>query len=148
MVLFHHSEKLRYSFMISGRKRRILIATDTVPGQINGVSTICESITKYSDDVGIEVIYLDPRIFVNFPLPIYPDVRIAFPPKKGIKEFIDSAEPDCIHILTEGPIGYQAKLYCVENKRSYSTSYLTHWSLYAERRLPRSGWLVELAPFV
>ena len=45
-------------------------------------------------------------------------------------------EPDYIHIATEGPLGFAARRYCLQNGLSFTTSYHTQIPEYLRKRLP------------
>ena len=88
--------------------KKILIITDNVSDQINGVVVTFKNIEKNALLDGYTIVYLTPREFLFFNCPGYPEVKLAFPWQIGKK--IKQISPDYIHIATEGPVGLYACL--------------------------------------
>jgi glycosyltransferase involved in cell wall biosynthesis len=103
--------------------KRILIVTDNLQDQINGVVTTFKNIEALAVLDGYSVLYLDPSQFTHFDCPGYPEVKISFPWQVGKK--IKAINPDHIHIATEGPIGFAARCWLDRNGKSYNSSYHT-----------------------
>lgn len=103
--------------------KTILIITDNLPEQINGVVTTYKNIEEMAVLDGYRILYLDPRQFLHFSCPGYPEVKLSLPWKIGQK--IEAMAADHIHIATEGPIGLCARLYLDQRGLSYNTAYHT-----------------------
>lgn len=103
--------------------KTILIVTDNLPEQINGVVTTYKNIEALAVLDGYRVLYLDPRQFLHISCPGYPEVKLSLPWKIGQK--IEAMAPDYIHIATEGPIGLCARLYLDQRGHRYNTAYHT-----------------------
>jgi glycosyltransferase involved in cell wall biosynthesis len=103
--------------------KTILVITDNVKGQVNGVVTTFSQIEKYAVMNGYRYKTIDPNNFKNFSCPGYSEVKLALP--IGIGRKIKEINPDFIHIATEGPIGLAAKLWLDINGYRYNTSYHT-----------------------
>lgn len=103
--------------------KTILIITDNLPEQVNGVVTTYKNIEAFALLDGYRILYLDPRQFVHFSCPGYPEVKLSLPWKIGKK--IEEMAPDYIHIATEGPIGLCARLYLDKRHYRYNTAYHT-----------------------
>ena len=103
--------------------KKILIVTDNLPDQVNGVVTTFQNIEKNLVLDGYSVVYLNPRQFIHFDCPGYPEVKLSLPWQIGKK--ITEVSPDHIHIATEGPIGLFARLYLDKRGYRYNTSYHT-----------------------
>ena len=73
------------------------------------------------------------------PVPTYPGLRLALPSRREIARRIEQAEPDAIHIATEGPIGYVVRAYCRKLGRPFTTSYTTRFPEYIAARAPIPG---------
>lgn len=104
-------------------KKTILIITDNVPDQINGVVVTFKSMEKYALLDGYNIVYLTPLQFLHTNCPGYPEVKLALPWRIGKK--IEEISPGYIHIATEGPIGLFARLYLDIRGYRYNTSYHT-----------------------
>lgn len=103
--------------------KTILVITDNVPTQINGVVTTFKNLEDHASRSGYCVVYIDPGQFPNFSCPGYPEVRLCWP--HGISKKIAAIQPDYIHIATEGPVGLFARWWCERNHIPYNTSYHT-----------------------
>jgi glycosyltransferase involved in cell wall biosynthesis len=103
--------------------KKILIITDNLPEQINGVVTTFKNIETHAILGGYSILYLDPRQFLHFSCPGYPEVKLSLPWQIGKK--IEEMAPDYIHIATEGPIGLFARFYLDKRGYRYNTSYHT-----------------------
>jgi glycosyltransferase involved in cell wall biosynthesis len=110
---------------------RILIVTDNLPEQVNGVVTTFRQIETLARSDGYDVVYLDPRQFRHAPAPGYPEVRISWP--WGIGRRITEIAPDHVHIATEGPIGLAARLWLDRQGWRYNTSYHTKFPEFVRR---------------
>ena len=103
----------------------ILIVSDNLPDQINGVVTTFVNIEKQALLDGYQVKYITPSDFCYFSAPRYPEVKISIP--FGVGKLIKSINPDFIHISTEGPIGVAVRNWCCFNGYKYNTSYHTKY---------------------
>ena len=103
----------------------ILIITDNLPEQINGVVTTYKNIETLAVRDGYRVVYLDPGRFRHVDCPGYHEVKIAFPWKIG--QAIEEIRPDHIHIATEGPMGLCARQYLDKRGYRYNTAYHTRF---------------------
>ncbi|MEI6420729.1 MAG: glycosyltransferase family 1 protein [Lentisphaerota bacterium] len=103
--------------------KKILIVTDNLQDQINGVVTTFKNVESHASDNGYSVVYLDPGQFPHRDCPGYPEVKLSWP--WGISKKIKAIQPDYIHIATEGPVGLFARWWCERNNVPYNTSYHT-----------------------
>jgi len=104
-------------------QKTILIVTDNLPDQINGVVTTYKNIEACALLDGYNVVYITPGDFRHFDCPGYNEVKIAYPRQMGKK--IEEIGPDYIHIATEGPIGLSARKYLSKHNLRYNTAYHT-----------------------
>jgi len=114
----------------------ILVVTDNLRDQVNGVVTTFTNIESYARDDGFDIVYLDPGQFSNCPAPGYAEVRLSWPRHIGAK--IKAIAPAHIHIATEGPLGLAARLWCDRNGIKYNTSYHTKFPEFLKKiyRIP------------
>jgi glycosyltransferase involved in cell wall biosynthesis len=101
----------------------ILIITDNLPAQINGVVTTYRNITEHAERDGYTVKFIDPSDFYHGSCPGYPDIKIALPWRIGRR--IMEARPDHVHIATEGPVGVAARWFLQRRGFRYTTAYHT-----------------------
>jgi len=109
----------------------ILVVTDNLRDQINGVVTTFKNIESYALDDGFDIVYLDPGQFPHCSAPGYAEVKLSWPRHIGKK--IEEVNPDHIHIATEGPIGFAARLYCDRKGIKYNTSYHTKFPEFLKK---------------
>ena len=103
--------------------KKILIVTDNLPDQINGVVTTYKNIEPYAIRDGYSIDYIDPSRHRYFDLPFYNEVKISIPWKVGEK--ILKIRPDYIHIATEGSLGVSARRFLAIHGYDYNTAYHT-----------------------
>lgn len=107
------------------REKTILVVTDNLEDQINGVVTTYKNIEACAILDGYRFVYLNPGWFNYIDCPGYNQVKIAYPRKIGQK--IEEIRPDYIHIATEGPLGLCARQYLDKHSYRYNTAYHTNF---------------------
>jgi glycosyltransferase involved in cell wall biosynthesis len=112
-------------------RKKILVVTDNLRAQVNGVATTFKNIENYAMADGFGIVYLDPGQFAYCDAPGYPEVKLSWP--WGIGKKIQTINPDHIHIATEGPIGLAARVYCDLNGIRYNTSYHTKFPEFLKK---------------
>ena len=119
-------------------KKIILIITDNLRKQVNGVVTTFKNIEEYAGRDGYHIVYLDPGQFSHIDCPGYPEVKLSLPWQIGSK--IEAMGADHIHIATEGPLGLAARLYLDTKGIKYNTSYHTKFPEFLHKmyRIPES----------
>lgn len=115
---------------------KVLIATDAWHPQINGVVRTLSALRDNVEKLGSSIEFVTPEGFPSFPLPTYPDLRCAVPRAGEIARRIERAQPDAIHIATEGPVGMAVRRYCRKNNLAFTTSFTTRFAEYASARFP------------
>lgn len=109
----------------------ILVVTDNLRDQVNGVVTTFKNIENYAMADGFSIVYLDPGQFPHCSAPGYPEVKLSWP--RGIGKKIKTINPDYIHIATEGPLGFAARCYLDSKKIGYNTSYHTKFPEFLKK---------------
>jgi glycosyltransferase involved in cell wall biosynthesis len=104
-------------------REKILIITDNLRDQVNGVVTTFKNIESLASSDGHDIVYIDPGQFHYCDCPGYPDVKLSWP--WGIGKKIEKVDADYIHIATEGPLGLAARCYLDLKGQRYNTSYHT-----------------------
>jgi len=104
---------------------RILIVTDNLPDQINGVVTTYKNIESYATRDGYDIHYLNPRRYRYVDCPKYNEVKLALTTPTAVGKTIKEINPDYIHISTEGPMGLFARRYLTIHGYRYNTAYHT-----------------------
>jgi glycosyltransferase involved in cell wall biosynthesis len=103
--------------------KTILIITDNLKDQINGVVTTYKNIEACAVRDGYNVVVLDPGWFRYIDCPGYNEVKIAYP--RNLGEKIKEISPDYIHVATEGPLGLWARAYLSLGNIRHNTAYHT-----------------------
>jgi len=103
--------------------KTILVISDNLPDQINGVVTTYKNLETCATRDGYNFVVLHPGWFRYIDCPRYNEVKIAYPRKMGKK--IEEINPDYIHIATEGPLGLWARKYLSLHSYRYNTAYHT-----------------------
>ena len=103
--------------------KTVLIITDNLPEQINGVVTTYTNIEACAILDGYKFVVLHPGWFRYIDCPKYNEVKLAWPRHMGKK--IKEIAPDYIHIATEGPLGVWARKYLSLADIRHNTAYHT-----------------------
>jgi glycosyltransferase involved in cell wall biosynthesis len=114
----------------------ILVATDAWHPQVNGVVRTLTMMAEAAKSFGVDVSFLTPLSFRTFAMPSYPDLQLALPYPAVIAAMIEKAQPDSIHIATEGPIGLMVRRYCRKHGLPFTTSFHTRFPEYISARSP------------
>lgn len=119
--------------------KTILVITDNLPDQVNGVVTTFSNIELQAEKDGYKIRYLDPRSFPHINCPGYPEVKLSWP--RHIGRMILSEHPDYIHIATEGPLGVAARIWLDHKGWRYNTSYHTKFPEFLKEIYKIPMWL-------
>lgn len=111
--------------------KKIAIVTDVWLGVTSGVTTAIKHKKRLLEKKGFKVLIIHPGPFFKLQLPIYKEIKFAYPIRK-MKKMLKQMKPDYIHIETEGPIGLAARQACVVNNWKFTTSYHTRVPEYLE----------------
>ena len=125
----------------------ILIVTDAWLPQVNGVVRSIEALMREAPALGVKIEVLESTGFRTAPIPTYPSMRVALTRPAAVAKRIEAADPDFVHIATEGPLGICAWVACRRAGRPFTTCYHTRFPEYlAMRRMaPRRAvyWLLR-----
>ncbi len=123
--------------------KRITIVTDAWPPQVNGVVVTLRNMLTILEKDGYEVSIIHPYLFsFRFPLPTYPEILLA-PCRPGrMKKMIEETRPDHVHIVTEGTLGFAARIACRRYGYAFTTAYHTNFPLYVSLRIPGAAKVV------
>lgn len=115
---------------------KVLIVTDAWKPQTNGVVRCLESVGLELRRTGMKVNYLTPASFWTVPMPTYPEIQLALAPPWAIGDYINRQQATYVHIATEGPLGFQARMHCEAEHIRFTTSYHTRFPEYVAARVP------------
>lgn len=121
------------------KKPTILVITDNLRDQINGVVTTFNHLEKEAISDGYLIEFIDPSLFFHINCPGYPEIKLSLPFKIGEK--ILGLDPDYIHIATEGPIGFAARCWLDKHHWKYNTSYHTKFPEFLKKMYRIPEWI-------
>lgn len=105
----------------------ILIVTDAWQPQVNGVVTTLVELVRQLQGLGHTVTVIQPGQFRTRPCPGYAGIDLALFPGRRLKQLMDEARPDAIHIATEGPLGWAARRHCLRRGLPFTTAFHTRF---------------------
>lgn len=115
---------------------RLMVVTDAWHPQVNGVVKTLSATIAGLEQRGVTVEVVAPDQFRTLPLPSYSEIRLALARPVHLQKRMEAFNPDCIHIATEGPLGWAARHICLKQRRGYTTSYHTRFPEYLRARAP------------
>ena len=113
---------------------KIAIATDAWYPQTNGVVRSLATTVAILQRRGYEIELITPNEFVTLPTPGYREIRLAIAPRFGVRKSLGKFKPDIVHIVTEGPIGWAARSWCMAHSIPYTSAFHTRFPDYAAVR--------------
>jgi len=124
------------------QRPKIAIVTDAWKPQINGVVTTVHNLKIQLKQLGYRAYVVTPDNFNSIPS-MYPQVRLAIP--IGMERYLTQIAPDHVLIMTEGPLGWAVRHFCIKYQRPFTTCYTTRWPEYMESlyKFPPKDWGYE-----
>lgn len=116
--------------------KKIAIVTDAWHPQINGVVTTLTRTVGQLQDFGYQVKTITPEWFKSIPCPSYNEISLALAGPRSVEKELLAFAPDCVHIATEGPLGWAARSVCRKRRFLFSSSYHTRFPEYVRMRWP------------
>ena len=117
---------------------RILIVSDAWAPQVNGVVTSLAALVGELRGLGHQVKLLSPADFRAVPCPTYPEIPLVWDLWR-VGAAIRNFRPDCVHLATDGPLGWAARRWLVKRGLAFSTAIHTRFPEYVSTRWP---WIV------
>jgi glycosyltransferase involved in cell wall biosynthesis len=113
---------------------KILIVTDAWTPQVNGVVRTLQTLGEDLGRLGHTVHFITPLGRRTFPLPTYPEIRLAFFQRRALAAEIRDFAPDAVHIATEGSLGLAARRVCLKHGIAFTTAFHTRFAEYVHAR--------------
>lgn len=113
---------------------KILIVTDAWEPQVNGVVRTLKMTTRHLEEMGHQVVILSPLDFRSMPCPTYPEISLALTTRQKVEQLILEIDPDCLHIATEGPLGWLARGVALRHGWPFTTAYHSRFPEYVHAR--------------
>lgn len=115
--------------------KRIVFITDVWGESVNGVVTSLRQTKILLEERGFQVTVIHPGQFVTVPLPTYKEIKLSIATRRKMTKLMEAANPDYVHIATEGPLGFVARIVCMKKRWKFTTFYHTRWPEYVNMRL-------------
>lgn len=130
--------------------RRLAVVTETYPPEVNGVAMsmarVVDGLNRRNHDVQLirprqpakmarqttgkpEV---DEVLTKGLPVPLYPNLRMGVPSKRGLVKLWSLRRPDVVHIATEGPLGWSALQAAQHLSLPVTSDYRTNFHAYGK----------------
>lgn len=113
---------------------KIVLATDAWHPQVNGVVRSLSATVEALRRKGHEVEVIEPSLFLTVPCPTYPEIRLSLACSRKVQRILNEARSDCVHISTEGPIGWAARKWCLRHGLHFTTAFHTRFPDYVSIR--------------
>lgn len=128
---------------------RIALVSDAWAPQVNGVVRTLTTTTERLRAGGHQVETITPDAFTTIPCPSYPEIRLALGAGRGVRRRLTAIDADAIHIATEGPLGWAARGWCLDQRAAFTTSFHTRFADYlaVRTRLPADLFWASLRRF-
>ena len=120
---------------------KIVLVTDAWAPQVNGVVRTLQQTIRNLETQGHRIDVIAPDGFRCMPCPTYPEIPLALFPGREVTRRLAAASADAIHIVTEGPLGYAARRFCLREGIPFTTAYHTAFPEYVEERMHGTGGL-------
>lgn len=113
---------------------KILFVTDAWTPQINGVVRTLKSTIKELNQRGHQVKVISPMNALTIPCPSYRDIPLTVLPHRHIRKTLGDFRPEAIHIVTEGPLGWAMRQFCLKRNIPFTTAFHTKFPDYIHSR--------------
>jgi glycosyltransferase involved in cell wall biosynthesis len=119
---------------------KIALVTDAWTPQVNGVVTTLVALVDQLKKMEHSVEVIHPYQFKSMPCPGYSGIDLALFPYQKLAQRLQNFQPDCVHIATEGPLGWAARRYCCKHSVRFTTAFHTRFPelLQAALKVPLS----------
>jgi glycosyltransferase involved in cell wall biosynthesis len=124
---------------------KLTLVTDAWEPQVNGVVRTLATTARLLSARGVRVQIISPDQFWSVPMPSYPEIRLAIATKRRVARMIRDFAPDALHIATEGPLGWLARGWAIQQGMKFTTSFHTRFPDYVAARIginPDRVWRV------
>ena len=118
---------------------KIAIATDAWEPQVNGVVRTLQMTVAQLQQRGHAIEMITPDRFLTLPMPGYSEINLAIAPRVGTRRALRGFAPDVVHIVTEGPIGWAARRWCIDKDVAFTTAFHTRFPDYLAVRTGMSA---------
>lgn len=126
---------------------KILVISDAWAPQVNGVVRTYENLALALAKLGHQMDVLGPNDCpLHIPMPFYNDIHLGIFARGVLQKALMHGDYDCVHLATEGPMGWSGRKVCIQQGIPFTTCYHTHFPDYISGRL--TGFFLPLAPIL
>ena len=104
---------------------KIALITDAWQPQVNGVVTTLVELVAELEKFDHQFMIIHPGLFNTRPCPGYAGIDLAIRPRKNLQKLLLQFNPDAIHIVTEGPLGWAARSICLNEGWFFTSAFHT-----------------------
>jgi len=116
------------------KQHAIVLVTDAWHPQVNGVVQTWTYMQRELAALGHPLHIIHPGGSRAIPAPGEPDVLLSLEPARHLARALESVVPACLHIATEGPLGWAARALARRRRWMYTTSFHTRFPEYLKAR--------------
>jgi len=137
---------------------RVAVVTDTFFPQVNGVTKTLNRMQAYMQKNDITHKFFIPEFqnddeeamervisFKSINFFLYPELQIALPFNHVLTEELNAFEPEIIHVITQGPLGFMGLQYGLKHDipvvASYTTDFPNYLKFYGLGLFEKPVWL-------
>lgn len=113
---------------------KVSLITDAWQPQVNGVVYTLSHTRDEMVRMGHEVQVIEPGQFPSVPVPFEHGLSLALASAGGLAGKLKAFAPQAVHIATEGPLGWAARLACHRLGLRYTTAWHTNFPAYLQKR--------------
>ncbi|WP_409049631.1 glycosyltransferase family 4 protein [Sandarakinorhabdus sp.] len=114
---------------------KLTLVTDAWEPQVNGVVRTLSTTVRLLAERGVRVQVISPDQYWSVPMPSYPEIRLAMTTQRRTAKQIRAFAPDALHIATEGPLGWHARGWAMQQGMAFTTSFHTRFPDYVSARI-------------
>lgn len=119
---------------LSTRPHAIVLVTDAWHPQVNGVVQTWTYMQRELASLGHHLYIIHPGGSRAIAAPGEPDVLLSLEPARHLARALGSVVPACLHIATEGPLGWAARALARRQGWRFTTSFHTRFPEYLKAR--------------
>lgn len=121
--------------MGAGQQRHLVLVTDAWEPQVNGVVRTWQEMVVRLERRGWRVSVIHPGQFRCRPLPSDPEIAYAWNVWPELPRRLRALQPDALHLVTEGPLGMTARIWCGLHGYRFTSSYHTRFPEFIQERM-------------
>lgn len=121
--------------MVAQSERHLALVTDAWEPQVNGVVRTWQQMIARLTERGWRVSVIHPGEFRCRPLPSDPEIAFAWNVWPELPRRLRALAPDALHLVTEGPLGMTARIWCGLHGYRFTSSYHTRFPEFIQERM-------------